>query len=158
MDTNYSFVSVWKTYVPLAKVWEIINYSLHWPLWWKDFTVVKEIKEGDEYGVGSIRRYTVQSPAIYQLTFDLELTRRIDYQLLSGKATGELEGTGLWQFREKNGATYIECHWDVKTKKTWMNIFAFILRPAFIYNHRLIMKKGAGYLAGRSGAEVEVIN
>lgn len=154
MAIEYSFITRWKTEAPIEHVWDAIRLSLEWPSWWKDFMAVKELEPGDELGIGSIRRYTLRSPTLYTLSFDLLLTERQEYQLLSGKATGELAGTGIWHFSTREGFTFVECHWTVKTTRRWMNMFAFILKPAFQYNHRLSMKRGARYLSGKLGKPV----
>lgn len=158
MAVPYSFITRWETSASINDVWLVIQDSLSWPQWWPYFITVSEVKHGNEYGVGSVRRYTLKSPAAYTLTFDLELTRIVEHSLLSGKASGELEGTGIWQFATQGGKTIIECHWNVHTNKAWMNMFAFILRPMFEYNHKLVMLQGAESLAVRLGKEVIVVN
>lgn len=154
MAIAYSFTTKWETPAPLNEVWEAIRNSLDWPEWWKSFTDVTELNHGDENGIGGIYRYTLKSPTHYKLTFDLQLTERIEHKKLEGKASGELEGTGTWLFEEKNGITFIECIWNVKTTQRWMNALAFILMPLFKYNHRMVMKKGGQYLAKKLNAQV----
>ena len=158
MPIEYSFSTKWKTTANIQNVWDAIRLSLEWPVWWKSFNSVIEITPGDEMGIGSIRRYTLRSPAHYKLTFDFLLTDRIEHKLLSGKASGELEGSGFWHFNVNDGITYIECQWNVKTTRAWMNTFAFLLKPAFKYNHRLVMKKGAQYLEKKLGVPVDAIS
>lgn len=157
MAIAYSFTTKWETNAPVGDVWEAIRNSLDWPKWWKSFISVTETTPGDAQGIGSVRKYTLQSPTRYKLTFDMLLTDRIEHKLLAGKATGELAGTGTWHFDTRNGKTYIECQWNVATTKAWMNIFAFLLKPAFQYNHRKVMKDGAKYLEQRLGAPVSDI-
>ena len=154
MAIEYSFITHWKTTAPIHLAWETIRLSLEWPEWWKSFISVTELQPGNDMGIGSIRRYTLQSPTKYKLTFDLLLTERIEHKLLKGIASGELAGEGIWHFREEDGFTFIECHWKVKTTKAWMNALAFILKPAFQFNHKLVMKKGAKYLDKRLGYPV----
>ena len=158
MAIAYSFTTEWETTASIADVWEAIRNSLEWPQWWKSFISVTETIPGDELGIGSVRKYTLQSPTSYKLTFDMLLTDRVEYKLLSGKADGELAGTGTWHFDVRNGKTYIECRWNVSTTKAWMNALAFILKPAFQYNHRKVMKDGAKYLEKRLGAPVTDIS
>ncbi|MCW3123460.1 MAG: polyketide cyclase [Flavipsychrobacter sp.] len=158
MAIEYSFTTKWETTAPVADAWEAIRNSLDWPLWWKSFVSVTETKGGDDRGIGSIRTYTLKSPTGYKLSFDMLLTDRVDHKLLSGKATGELAGTGTWHFNVRDNKTYIECKWNVATTKAWMNMLAFILRPAFEYNHRMVMKKGAKYLEGKLGMPVNDIS
>ena len=96
MAIAYSFTTKWETDAPVGDVWEAIRNSLDWPRWWKSFISVTETTPGDSLGIGSVRKYTLQSPTRYKLSFDMLLTDRIEHKLLAGKATGELAGTGTW--------------------------------------------------------------
>jgi hypothetical protein len=154
MAQQYSFTTKWKLKAPLEAVWYAIYYSEEWPQWWKDFTSVTEIEKGDEQSIGSIRVYKLRSPFMYTLTFHLLLTKRKDLHFLEGRATGELEGTGAWHFKEQDGITEVTCTWNVATNIKWMNAFAFMLKPLFKYNHGVVMKHGAKALAKKLNAEL----
>lgn len=154
MPEQYSFTSIWKLKASLEDIWYAIYYSEDWPYWWKDFVSVTEIEKGDEQSIGSIRIYKLKSPFVYTLSFSLLLTRRKDFQYLEGQAGGELQGTGAWKFEESEGVTTVTCHWQVATNIGWMNKFAFLLKPLFKYNHSLVMKRGAKYLADKLKAEL----
>jgi hypothetical protein len=149
MPEKYLFTTTWKIEAPLKDVWDAIYYSEEWPAWWKDFKSVTEIENGDHQNIGSIRVYKLKSPLIYTLSFNLLLTKRADLQYLEGKASGDLEGTGSWAFKEIDGITEVHCTWHVATNISWMNAFAFLLKPLFRYNHGLVMKNGAKALAKR---------
>jgi hypothetical protein len=149
MPKKYLFTTTWKIQAPLQHVWDAIYYSEQWPEWWKDFTSVTEIEKGDENSIGSVRVYRLKSPAIYTLRFNLLLTKRMDHRYLEGNATGELEGTGAWKFKEQGNITEVTCIWHVATNIKWMNAMAFLLKPIFRYNHGLVMKRGAYALAAR---------
>ena len=71
----YEFVTIWRVHAPKEKVWDEIYYSEKWPEWWPGVEEVTELKEGDELGVGSIRRYTWRSKLPYKLTFNVETVR-----------------------------------------------------------------------------------
>lgn len=147
MNKKYSFYTEWQLEAPLNEVWDAIYFSTEWPAWWKGVNSVKELDTGDEHGIGSIRSYTLSSPMAYTLSFQLEVTEHIHHQKLAGFATGELEGTGIWRFSEKQGITTAICHWEVETTIRWMNFFSFLLAPIFIYNHKKVMEWGAKSLA-----------
>lgn len=158
MSKKYLFTTTWKIQAPIQDVWNAIYYSEQWPEWWKDFTSVVEIEKGDENSIGSIRVYKLKAWTFYTLSFNLLLTRRADLQYLEGSATGELEGTGSWQFSTQNGITTVTCVWNVETNIKWMNALAFLLKPLFRYNHGLVMKHGARALAAKLNAPLpEVI-
>ena len=154
MKRSYSFISRWQLGAPVEDVWEAIRESEKWPEWWKGVDGVEEIEAGDDQGIGSIRRYTLSSPTKYKLNFSLLLTDRLEYALLKGEASGDLEGTGAWHFAENGGVTYVECHWHVSTTVRWMNFLSPLLAPMFKYNHSVVMKWGAQSLARKLNAEL----
>jgi hypothetical protein len=154
MATEYAFITHWQIKAPLGQVWDAIYASLDWPLWWKGVLDVKELQKGDEDGIDSIREYTWRSILPYKLAFNMRLTELEKHRRMKGKAFGELEGEGEWFFEEKDGITYIQYNWTVFTNKSWMNYLAFIMKPAFSYNHDVVMSWGAKGLAKKLNAEL----
>jgi hypothetical protein len=155
---EYHFITHWRVRAPLQEVWDAIYLSETWPQWWKGVISVTETDPGDERGIGSIRIYKLLSPMYYTLSFSLQLTDRIEYTQLRGNASGELKGTGAWLFEHSNGITNIKCIWNVRTTIWWMNVFAFLLKPVFKYNHTAVMKWGAQSLAKKLNAEVNILS
>jgi hypothetical protein len=154
MPTQYSFTTHWQIKAPLPQVWNAIYQSLEWPQWWKGVVAVKAIEEGDENGIGGVREYIWRSILPYRLAFNMRVTENEKYRRLKGEASGELEGEGEWFFEEKNGITYIQYNWTVFINKKWMNYLSFLLKPAFNYNHDVVMNWGAKGLAKKLNAEL----
>jgi len=154
MKGRYSFITDWELRAPLEEVWQAILESEQWPEWWKGVVDVKELKPGNESGIGSIRSYTLSSPSRYRLRFNLLLTNRTEYQLLKGNATGDLQGTGSWHFRYNDGITYVQCEWHVMTTIPWMSYMGVVLAPFFRYNHTIVMRWGARSLAKKLNCEL----
>ena len=150
----YEFVTVWRVDAPIEKVWDEIYYSEHWPEWWDGVESVEEIVEGDDLGVGSVRRYTWKSVLPYKLIFDVETVRVEPVTYLEGRAAGELEGSGVWTLASKDGGTVLRYDWHVSTTKNWMNILAAMLKPLFKWNHDVVMSRGAHGLSKRLRADV----
>ena len=146
-NNYYKFITRWQIQAPVNDVWFAIYNSLEWPQWWKGVESVKMIQENNSFGINGIREYTWKSLLPYKLSFQMKLTEKEGYQFLKGIAFGELEGDGTWFFKEENGITNIQYNWNVKTNKSWMNFFAFILKPIFKLNHDVVMKWGAEGLA-----------
>ena len=151
MATEYSFVTHWQLKASLQEVWDSIYESLQWPQWWRGVVSVKEVQPNDETGLHGTRQYTWKSFLPYQLQFNLQLTEKEPLKRLKGIATGELEGTGEWSFSEKDGIVDIHYHWNIVTRKKWMNWFAFILKPVFKFNHNVVMHWGGKGLAKKLG-------
>ena len=152
----YEFVTIWHVEAPIESVWNEIYHSELWPTWWKGVESVVELRKGDEHGVGSLRRYTWKSKLPYRLTFEMETVRVEPPRLLEAMAVGELEGQGLWQLSNEGSVTVVRYDWKVQTTKRWMNLLAPIARPAFNWNHDIVMGWGAEGLAKRLGVRVEV--
>jgi uncharacterized protein YndB with AHSA1/START domain len=151
---DYRFVTTWKLRAPIGRVWDAIYESKQWPGWWRGVIRVDELRPGGPDGVGAIQRYTWRSKLPYSLVFDMEVTRVAALSLLEGRASGELEGTGVWELNEADGITTVRYTWAVRTTRPWMNFLAPLMRPAFAWNHDYVMGNGAVGLAKLLGAEL----
>ncbi len=148
---DYDFVTNWRFAASLERVWSLIFEPERWPEWWRGVERVEKIKDGDANHVGAVHRYTWKSKLPYRLIFKMETTRVEPCSLLEGRALGELQGTGRWQFSSEGNSeiTRVRYDWKVKTTKPWMNLIAPIARPVFSWNHNLIMSWGESGLAQR---------
>ncbi|MBK9730986.1 MAG: polyketide cyclase [Chitinophagaceae bacterium] len=152
---EYSYITVWKLKnTSLDEVWKTIKAVDDWPNWWKGVVRVQTIKEGEANGIGKISELTFKSFLPYTLSFQSELLQLKFHECMIGKATGELEGSGVWNFRMENETIRIQYEWNVKTTLTWMNVFAPLLRPVFKWNHDLIMQWGLEGLAKKLNATI----
>jgi hypothetical protein len=150
---SYSFITTWQFKCTVPSLWDAIYKQEQWPEWWDGVTDVVVIEEGID-GVGKKTRSTWKGILPYSLTF-FTISRHIDHHyIFEGTAEGDLEGVGLWYFIEKDGCTNVKCSWDVNTNKKWMNNMAFILRPLFNWNHRILMRRGAKGLAKKLNVEL----
>jgi uncharacterized protein YndB with AHSA1/START domain len=147
---SYEFLTTWCVDAPIDDVFEILNDATAYPRWWKGVQSVEILEHGDELGIGELDRFTWRSLLPYSLAFDLRVTRVVRPYLLEGRATGELDGVGTWQLYEGQG-TAVVYDWRVRTTKPWMNLFGPIARPAFAWNHDLVMRQGGRGLAAELG-------
>lgn len=151
---KYAFVTKWVIEAPIEKVWDAIYESTEWPQWWKGVLKVDVIEKGQPNGIDGVRAYTWKSALPYKLTFHMKLTQREDNKLLGGVAFGELDGDGIWIFEQSDSIVTVHYYWNAHTNKKWMNWFAFILKPAFKYNHDIVMRWGADGLAKKLNAKL----
>jgi uncharacterized protein YndB with AHSA1/START domain len=150
----YQFVTEWQLEAPLQQVWQALLDSDKWPQWWRGVKSVRLVRQGDERGIGSVRHYVWRSKLPYDLAFDMEATEIDEPRRLAGKASGELEGTGVWDLSEADGITSVRYTWTVRTTKPWMNLLAPIARPLFEWNHDYVMANGARGLAHLLSAQL----
>ncbi|WP_439602530.1 SRPBCC family protein [Devosia sp.] len=149
--TAFELVSYWRIAAPLDRVWaEIVDVDA-WPSWWRAVRKVERLRDGDIEGIGAVRRITWATALPYTITFDVESTRSEPMYQLEGRATGELNGVGVWTLTSDGDITTVRYDWRVDLGKAWMRAFAPILRPAFAWNHNVLMGWGEADLKTRLG-------
>ena len=146
---RYEFLTTWCLEAPIERVWEVLRASSQWPQWWKGVERVEVLEPGDDDGVGELARYTWKSRLPYELSFDMRTTQVERPWFAEGKATGELSGEGRWRLYEARGTTAVTYEWVVETTERWMNLLAPLARPAFAWNHDVVMRQGGEGLARR---------
>lgn len=150
---SYEFLTTWCLDAPIEAVFDVLHDSLGYPSWWKGVLSVELLEQGDEQGVGELDHFTWRSVLPYSLGFDLRSTRVERPYLIEGHATGELEGVGRWNLYEGQ-STAVVYDWRVRTTKPWMNALGPLARPAFAWNHDLVMREGGQGLARKLGARL----
>jgi len=153
---RYEFLTTWCVDAPIERVFAVLNDSAAFPEWWTGVTAVQVLQEGDDRGVDELARYSWRSTLPYTLTFDTRVTRVEPPHLIEGRATGELEGVGIWRLFAGPGGTAAIYDWRVRTTKLWMNALGPLPRPAFAWNHDRVMRQGGRGLADRLGARLIV--
>jgi hypothetical protein len=152
---HYKFITYWKVNAPLQQVWDVIRNIRAWHEWWHGVLEVREIKKGTDDDHGACFAHTWQSLIPYKLKFITEVTGIETCKSISADVTGELEGTGRWEFiDEGNGITTVVYYWFVRTTMTWMNVTAPFLSGVFRWNHDTVMKWGGKGLGRRLSCDV----
>jgi uncharacterized protein YndB with AHSA1/START domain len=151
---DYAFLTSWLLRAPRAAVWDAIEDAAAWPRWWRGVESVDELDGGDGARVGSRHRVRWRSFVPYAIEFEFEVERVERPVLMSGRASGDLEGSGAWRLYEQDGVTAVTYDWRVRTTKPWMNAMAPVARPVFEWNHDWVMARGGEGLAARLGAEL----
>jgi len=151
---EYKFVTRWKLDAPVQEIWDIISEIGKWHEWWRGVLEVKIISEGSN---GKIRfAHTWQSFIPYKLKFVTEVTEIDPLKTIMATVTGELEGTGRWEFKDAgNGETLVTYFWFVKTKMKWMNLTSPFLRWLFRWNHDTVMEWGGKGLAKKLRCNIQ---
>jgi len=151
--SRYTFVTEWTIDAPIAAVWQEIHDVQQWPSWWRGVVDVELAEAGDDDGVGSYRRMTWKSLLPYKLRFNMRTTRIEGPKqiaepssarpwIIDGVADGELCGTGKWTLTPTSAGTHLRYDWTVDATKPWMRALGPIARPAFEWNHDIIMRWG----------------
>lgn len=152
---HYAFHTTWELDASVESVFEVLRDSERYVEWWKGVKRVEVLRAGSENGVGDVSRFTWRSVLPYSLVFDLRVTGVEQPFVIEGRATGELDGTGAWTLSERaGGGTTVVYDWQVRTTKRWMNALGPLPRPAFVWNHDVVMRQGARGLARLLGARL----
>lgn len=147
--TQFELLSHWHLAAPLEQVWPEIADVDAWPQWWRAVRKVEKLRDGDAAGIGATRRITWTTALPYTITFDVESTRIEPLRLLEGRASGELNGVGLWTLTSDGTGTTVRYDWRIDLGKAWMRVLAPVLRPAFAWNHNVLMGWGEADIRAR---------
>ena len=151
MAETYHFVTDWRFQAPLQKVWSVVLDIERYPGWWKNFRRVK-ITRGDGKSVGSVIECEVRGSLPYNLTYALEVREADEYRHILLRSTGDLVGTGRWEFSETvPSMVKAVYYWDVATTNPILNLVAPLARGALARNHERVMANG--YVALRPHVE-----
>jgi Polyketide cyclase / dehydrase and lipid transport len=139
---TYHFVTDWRFQAPLQKVWSVVLDIESYPGWWKNFRRIK-ITRGDGKSVGSVIECEVRGSLPYSLKYALEVKAADENRHILLQSTGDLVGTGRWDFSEVDPSTVKAVYyWDVATTNLILNLVAPLARGALARNHERVMANG----------------
>ena len=143
MPATYSFVSRWAVPVPAERAWAELERMLLPGAdrrWWPQLTLPMPPRR---LAPGERAVLAVRSPLGYSLRMRLEITDVDPGRALGAASDGDLRGSGrVMVGSDGDAASVIEFHWDVETRKPWMNATAWALRPVFERAHAHVMRRG----------------
>jgi ribosome-associated toxin RatA of RatAB toxin-antitoxin module len=138
----YHFVTEWRFKAPLQKVWSVVLDIERYPELWKNFRRV-QITRGDGKSVGSVFVCEVRGSLPYSLTYALEVLEAEEYRHMLLRSTGDLVGSGRWEFAEAEPGTVRAVYfWDVATTNPILNLAAKLAKGALARNHDQVMANG----------------
>ena len=155
---RYHFVTELSVTAERERVWDALHEPTDWPSWWKWLKRVEPLATGGPEGLGDRYRYSFGTALPYTLSFDMEVIFVERPRRLVGRASGELEGSGHWLLEEADGATAVTYVWLVETTKRWMNMLAPVGRPAFSWNHDVLMRDFAKGVARITDSELRSVH
>lgn len=155
MPAAYSFVSRWRVPAPPSAVWDELEGMLRpgaGRSWWPGVRVPMAARR---VGPGERIVFGVRSPLGYALLMRLEIVEVEPGRTIAAASDGDLRGAGRLTIDADGAAgSVVTFHWDVETRRPWMNATAFVLRPVFELAHAHVMGRGErglrAVLAGRS--------
>lgn len=141
--SRFHFITQWSVHAPLTEVYSIIQDSSRLKEWWPSvYLDVKTIKSGDNTGVGKTVELFTKGYLPYTLRWTFEVTEVLPNKRLSLRASGDLNGIGVWTFTSAENQTNVVYDWDIRFEKPYLSRLTWLLRPIFKFNHEWAMRKG----------------
>jgi hypothetical protein len=141
MPQTYHFVTDWRFAASIQRVWSVVLDIERYPGWWKNFRRV-EIIRGDGKSIGSQIACRVRGSLPYSLDYTLEVLEATEYRHLLLRSTGDLVGTGRWEFSPVDSGTRAVYYWDVATTNPILNFIAPLAKSLLARNHQQVMANG----------------
>ena len=134
--TFYRFQSEWWLEASRLRVFEALKDLESYVEWWPEVKEVKRIAEGR---FEMVARATLP----YELRF-ITSQSVLDEStgIIEAGLRGDLNGFSRWTLSQRNGHTVAVFDEEVHTGKRLLNVLAPVARPAFRYNHTLMMRHG----------------
>jgi hypothetical protein len=144
MATNeYQFIDRWRVLATVAEVSEIIENGADLARWWPSvYLEVEEVEPGGAGGLGKLISLRARGFLPYTLRINFQTTETRSPHGFTLKATGDLEGTGVWTFEQDGAFVNITYDWTIAANKAVIRAFSFLLKPLFAANHRWTMARG----------------
>ncbi len=142
MAAEYHFKTEWEFKADVPRTWSVVLDLAHYPDWWPNFRRVQLLR-GDGLSVGSLYECVVRGSLPYSLRYTLEVMTVDRHRSLSLRSSGDLVGTGRWDFTDvaprQCRATYA---WDVATTNPVLNLIAPLAGRFLAQNHEQVMANG----------------
>ena len=143
-DHSYHFIDRWRVEGTLEEVADVLEDALSLPRWWPSvYLEVEEVAPGDsETHVGKIIALRARGFLPYTLRLRFQTTESRYPHGFTMKASGDLEGTGIWTFEQDGAFVNVTYDWTVEANKPIIRSLSFLLKPIFESNHRWTMARG----------------
>jgi hypothetical protein len=144
MATNeYRFIDRWRVEGTVREVSDIIENGKDLPRWWPSvYLEVEELERGGAGGLGKLISLRARGFLPYTLRINFLTVETRSPNGFTLKATGDLEGTGIWTFEQDEAFVNITYDWTIQANKAVIRSLSFLLKPIFAANHRWTMARG----------------
>jgi hypothetical protein len=143
MSSDYHFVTQWRVAGTIDEVKAVLGDGASLPRWWPSvYLSVEVVQEGGPDSAGAVLDLHTKGWLPYTLRWTLHITEPITDTGFALRATGDLEGTGVWTFRPDGPEVEITYDWRVHASKPLLRRLGWLLKPAFSANHHWAMRKG----------------
>lgn len=156
MAAKYHFLSTYRFWGDLERVWATIAAVESWPQWWSWLRRVDVLRAPTrDDGLGAVCRHTMRTPSGYGFVFETECVTVERLRRVDVVSSGDIVGRGRLAVEPRDTDEFdLRFAWLVETPKRWMTLLAPIARPLFTWNHALLMDAFGKGLAEQSGTRL----
>lgn len=142
-SNDYHFITHWRVESTCREVTEILGNGTDLMRWWPSvYLEVRQLKAGDENGVGGVTDLYTKGFLPYTLRWKFTVTEAHHPHGFSLEAEGDFVGRGIWTFEQDGDFVNIVYDWKISAEKPLLKNLSFLIKPFFSANHRWAMAKG----------------
>lgn len=133
----------WRIRGKAEQVYDVLSKPREFTRWWPEvYLAVSVLLPGDANGVGRVVELRTKGKLPYVLRWQAEMIAADRPRRMAIRARGDLDGRGEWKLEQDGDWVVITYDWIVLATKPWMILFAPLLRPVFVWNHKWAMQRG----------------
>jgi hypothetical protein len=151
---SFESVKAFTLYASAERVHEAVTRPESWLAGCGLLRELRQLQQGRPDGVGARHRAVLDVPVGGTVVWDLETVRSVPGVLVQWAATGDLEGSGLWELDEVAGATRVTNTWRVRPTQPWMARMSSLAQGLVTHEHDVLMRQGIQALATQLRADV----
>ena len=135
MNNYFFFHTTWHVAATKTRVYEVLSNFEAYSIWWPQVRSVSAIEHG--------YKTVCKSWLPYELRFDtLQVQMNADEGIIEGRLRGDLEGFARWHIRSLATGSRLDYLQEVDLMDPVLKKFLPIARPAFRWNHFVMMRSG----------------
>ncbi len=140
---QYQLVTHWRVTATLDDVAAILCDPLDLPRWWPSvYLSATELTGPGPHGLGRRVRLHTKGWLPYTLCWVLEVVHSNYPHGFAIAASGDLEGSGVWSFAQRDHHVDATFEWHVRVRKPLLRRWSPVFKPVFAANHRWAMRQG----------------
>lgn len=139
---QYKFVDHWYIRAPREEVFRYVADARTYPQWWPVYPKVEILREVGPGQIGGKVRLVVKSALGYRLQLEAETVALEPPHAIRTIATGQLAGTGDWEFLQEGDTTHAIFTWIVTSNHPLLSVLEPIAKPLFAWSHDDASRKG----------------
>jgi hypothetical protein len=141
--SDYQLISRWRVEGTCEEVSDVFRDVENLRRWWPaTYLDVRVLEEGDAQGVGKVVSLHTRGYLPYSLRWQFRVAESRHPYGSTLEAFGDLQGRGIWTFRQDGLFVDITYDWKVRAQRPVVRALSLLLRPLLASNHQYAMRRG----------------